>query len=92
MNRKDRRGAAKQDKERVAKISGSPVDVSAPIVAKPERAGFMLRAMSRILLSQWVLKRVHHPAALFALSQIAQQTGRMDVLMQLNNKLNAGQQ
>lgn len=92
MNRKDRRSAAKQDKERIAKLPGSPVSLTAPIVAKPERAGFMLRAMARILLSQWVLKRINHPAALYALSQIAQQAGRMDVLTQLDRKLNAGQQ
>lgn len=87
MNRKDRRAAQKIDQDRARKISQSTFENVAPVVAKPQRVSFALRLAARILLSGWVLKRVNHPDVLLALSQLAEQAGRMDALMLLDRKL-----
>lgn len=92
MNRKERRAAEKQDQERPRNISQPGVDGIAPIVAKPENVSFALRVSARILLSDWVLKRVNHPHVLLALSQLAEQSGRMDALMKLDHKLRQSNQ
>jgi hypothetical protein len=79
MNRHERRASAKQ-----VKPEGTPI--AAPQPGLPQRPGLGLRLFARILLSQWVLKRVHHPDIVRILMQVAQQVGRTDAIAQLTVK------
>lgn len=92
MNRRHRRATAKQD--RVLDAAGtanySPdagVAPVAPIVGVPASTGLLLRITARVLLSSWVLKRVEHPNVLAILRELAGQVGRMDAMMQIQEKL-----
>jgi len=91
MNRRNRRAAAKQ--ERMPQNNETPYDPSgsvtpyAPVVPVPASGGFFLRLIARFLLSRWVVKRVQHPHVLSILSDLAGQAGRMDAMMQIQEKL-----
>ncbi len=60
---------------------------SAPVPAGPPSLG--LRVVGRVLLSEWVLKRVQHPDLIGILLQIAQQLGRADAMARLSATLQA---
>jgi len=92
MNRRHRRATAKQD--RVSDAAGTAnytpdagVTPVAPIVGVPASSSLLLRMTSRVLLSSWVLRRVEHPNVLAILGDLASQVGRMDVMMQIQEKL-----
>jgi len=76
MNRHERRVSAKQ-----VKLEGTPA--ATPSSGPVQRPGLALRIFARILLSQWVLNRVHHPDIVRILMQMAQQVGRTDAIAQL---------
>jgi hypothetical protein len=88
MNRRDRRAAAKQDKDQPGQAyAPDGVKPVAPIMAKPTAPSLFLRLVAKILLSRWVLKRVQHGQVLAVLGDLAGQVGRTDVLMQIHEKL-----
>lgn len=84
MNRQQRRAAARQSKQ------GEPIPESAPTVAssnsETSRPSRMMRIFARLLLANWVIKRVHHPDLVAILLQIAQQVGRADAVARLTVK------
>jgi hypothetical protein len=61
---------------------------SAP-TAPRAKPGIALRLFSRLLLANWLIKRVHHPDIIGLLLQIAEQAGRSDAVAQLTLKLYA---
>lgn len=88
MNRRYRRAAAKQEKEQASNYAPDGVSPVVPIVAKNEvRPGVGLRVAGALLLSGWVLRRVHHPGVLGILADLARQLGRTDILLQIHDKL-----
>lgn len=90
MNRRYRRATAKQEKSQANQAEGyAPDGVTpvVPIVGKQEKPSLFLRFISRVLLSGWVLKRVQHGQVLAVLADLAGQTGRTDVLLQIHEKL-----
>lgn len=90
MSRRDRRAAASQEKLRNRETAGTSVPLVAPIVEKPRKIGLLLRLFSRILLSKWVMRRVSHPQVLATLGEVARQSGRMDVLVEIQARLRGG--
>jgi hypothetical protein len=86
MNRQQRRAAAKSPTSPQESV-GTPQQ-NAGIAGSPSLA---LRLISRLLLSAWVLRRVHHPDLLGLLLQVAQQVGRTDAVVQLTTKLYSSQ-
>ncbi len=91
MNRRYRRATAKQEKESAADYAPDGVTPTVPIVAKQEAPGLLLRLVASILLSSWVLKRVHHSMVLGILGHLAGQVGRTDALVRIHEKLRQGQ-
>jgi hypothetical protein len=84
MNRHERR-ARKASGLSDASPASQDVNAASPVPA--ERPGVLLKLFSRILLGNWVLKRVNHPDLLTILLQIAEQTGRTDAVVQITTKL-----
>jgi hypothetical protein len=75
MNRHERRAQVKQ---------GGNEGPAADEKTSPQgRPSLGLRVFSRILLSNWVVSRVHQPDLVAILMQIAQQVGRTDAIARL---------
>lgn len=74
MNRHTRRATAKNPKP--APVTPAASIEPAPVYGKP---GLVLRIFAKVLLSQWVLKRVNHPDLRRVLASMAVQAGRPDV-------------
>jgi len=92
MNRRHRLVTAKQDRVSDAATTANytpdaGVKPVAPVVGVPGSTSLLLRMTSRFLLSSWVLKRVEHPNVLAVLRDLAGQAGRMDAMMQIQEKL-----
>ncbi len=81
MNRRQRRVAVKTS----AKII-PPAPVAEPI-EKPSSPGIGLRVAASLLLSSWMLKRVHNPQVLVMLRAVAVQAGRGGVVRQLDERI-----
>lgn len=64
----------------------APVPVM-PVVGRAEKPGLLLRLISRVMLSQFVVNRVHQPSVLRTLSEVARQSGRIDALMRIEARL-----
>lgn len=61
-----------------------------PQAAQPgtdSKPSLALRLFARLLLAKWLIKRIYHPDLVAILLQIAQQTGRSDVVATLTLKL-----
>ncbi len=86
VNRRERRSAEKRGRSPKETPDGSGVLPAAPVVAAAGKPGFLLRAVAKVLLAQWVLRRVNHPQVLGLLSEVARQTGRFDVVTQISKK------
>ena len=95
MNRQQRRAAAKSQEQ---PGQDGAIDVSvnidlgsltsnAPASSNPPplkgKPGFLSRCFASILLSRWVLKRVHHPEAERLLIALAMEGGRPEVADEL---------
>ena len=82
MNRQQRRREQRLNAPMAA--TTAPRTVSAPagaaIVAKPS---ILLRMAAWIMLSDWVLRRVEHPAVRQSLAMVARQVGRQDLAARL---------
>ncbi len=87
MNRQKRR--ANEKKERVVKGNPSMPLPTKPVVGAAQRPGIVVRLVARVMLAGWVLKRVSHPTVLTLLAEVARQTGRKDIVVQLDKKLQA---
>jgi len=61
-----------------------------PVVGAPAKASWVLKLVAKVLLSSWVLKRVKHPDILAVLADVARQVGRMEIVVQIHEKLQAG--
>lgn len=94
MNRHQRRAAAKSgsaappgtepDVVLTAKAGDDgSAKVFASATAKP---GLLLRILSKVILSGWVLNRVNHPQLLALLEDVAVQAGRPEVVVQIQSK------
>jgi hypothetical protein len=91
MNRRARRAEARKSKPQ-APIETPPTATPAPAVElPPQRPSLALRVFARLLLSQWVLKRIHHPDLLAILMQVAQQARRTDIIPALTLKMHKPQ-
>ena len=84
MNRHQRRARKASG---VSEGSGQPTTADTLTPVALGQPSFLLKAFSRLLLANWVLKRVNHPDLLGILLQIAEQTGRTDAVVQLTTKL-----
>jgi hypothetical protein len=84
MNRHQRRA---QKASGVSGVSGQPTTADTLTPVPQGQPSFLLKAFGRLLLANWVLKRVNHPDLLVILLQIAEQTGRTDAVVQLTTKL-----
>lgn len=97
MNRRERRIAEKRGRNEEAGGAAdrqpvqSPSVPVMPVVGDPGKPGLLLRMISRALLSQFVLDRVHQPHVLGMLSDVARQSGRMDALIRIQAKLLASE-
>lgn len=90
MNRRTRRSAEKKAKNTPTTTPVSAPNKplpTAPVVADPGRPGMFLRIVAKVLLSRFALKRVNHAQVLHLLREVARQSGRMDALMQIQEKL-----
>lgn len=87
VNRQERR--ANEKKEKLVKGDPSAPLPTMPVVGAAQRPGIVVRAFAKVLLAGWVLKRVSHPTVLSLLAEIARQTGRKDIVVQLDKKLQA---
>ena len=81
MNRHQRRFAAKKG---VQPSDRPPVPL---IAGKALPPGRVLRAAASILLSSWVLRRVHNPQVLSMLRQVAIQADRQDAARQIEDRI-----
>lgn len=77
MNRHKRRAAAKQAQPEQAPAAAPTA--AAPAEVYSGKPGLVLRAFAKVLLSNWVLKRVHHPDVRRALASLAAQAGRREL-------------
>ena len=84
MNRHERRARKASG---LSEQSPQPTAPDSLASVPPGQPSFLLKAFSRLLLANWVLKRVNHPDLLGILLQIAEQTGRTDAVVQLTTKL-----
>ncbi len=84
MNRHERRARKASG---VGAESPQPATTGNFETIPPGKPSFLLKAFSRLLLANWVLKRVNHPDLLGILLQIAEQTGRTEAVVQLTTKL-----
>ncbi|MBX7198918.1 MAG: hypothetical protein K1X51_06030 [Rhodospirillaceae bacterium] len=82
MNRHKRRAAAKQAQSTPEPGAALPQAV-APVETPFGKPGLVLRMFAKILLSDWVLKRVHHPDVRRALASLAAQAGRLELAQTL---------
>lgn len=87
MNRQERR--ANEKKERLAQTEPSQPLPTMPIVGAASKPGLIVRAVAKVLLSGWILRRVSHPTVLALLAEIARQTGRRDIVVDLDKRLQA---
>jgi hypothetical protein len=87
VNRQERR--ANEKKDRLAKSEPTAPLPTMPVVGAAQRPGIVVRAVARVMLAGWVLKRVSHPTVLALLAEVARQTGRKDIVVQLDKKLQA---
>lgn len=79
MNRHKRRAAAKQ-----VQTTPAPDSAAAPLTeVYPDKPGLVLRVFATVLLSNWVLKRVHHPDIRRVLGSLAAQAGRPELAQTL---------
>lgn len=76
MNRHKRRAAAKQPQPAP---TIAPAPGAAPADVYSGRPGLVLRMFAKILLSDWVLKRVRHPDVRRVLASLAAQAGRPEL-------------
>ncbi len=87
MNRKERRSAEKKGGLGASGPQAPGPLPTMPIVEDAVKPSLVLRALARIMLSRFVLKRVHHPQVLFMLGEVARQARRVDALMYIQTKL-----
>jgi hypothetical protein len=86
MNRHERRAAAKKGGDAsVGAVEPAPQRN----LDAPPAPSLALRLVARVLLADWVLKRVHHPDLLAILLQIAQQVARADVVARITTALHS---
>jgi len=89
MNRHQRRQAARSGEKRSE--ASIPPDVffpettPNPATIEAAKPGLLLRLFAKPLLSQWVRRRVRHPAARSVLALIAREVGRHDLAADLEN-------
>jgi len=82
MNRHQRR-AAKHQQDTPESRPSRDIDIQLgdTLTSEPKpQSGFILRSMSKIILSQWVLTRVRHHEVERLLMSLAMEVGRTDVV------------
>jgi hypothetical protein len=92
VNRHHRRATAKNPNAAVSDQakhdkSRSLSDADLLVAAAAQKPNFVLKAISKVLLSSWVLNRVSDKQVLLLLQDVALQTGRPDVIIKIRSKL-----
>lgn len=86
MNRHQRRKANSTDRSSGGpNIPSEPFFPDAAPTAAAQKPTLLLRAFAGIVLSEWVRRRVRHPAARSALALVAREVGRIDLATELEN-------
>ena len=86
MNRHQRRRAATERPQSGPNIPSESFFPDTPAVTSTPmtRPSLLVRGFAAIVLSRWVLRRVHHPAARAALALVAREVGRHDLAAELD--------
>lgn len=83
MNRHDRRSADRAGRQSENVVPPAP----AAALADGVKPRFFLRLVSGILLSNFVLNRVHHPQVLKLLREVAKESRRTDAMLKIQARM-----